>query len=74
MKHLGNMTKEELRESYERSQRMKEPRNGDKVNVYGADNRYHECIYVGKSPNEGHHIIYVNGKPWECANEMLTTN
>ena len=24
MKHLGNMTKEELREAYERSQRMKE--------------------------------------------------
>lgn len=45
--------------------------NGDKVNVYGADNRWHDCIYIGKSPNEGHHIIYKDGKPYECANNMV---
>ena len=43
----------------------------DKVNVYGADNRWHECAYIGKSPRKGHYIVYRNGKPWECADNMI---
>ena len=46
-------------------------KNGDKVNVYGADNRWHECVYIGKSVNEGHHIIYKDGKPYEAAANMV---
>ena len=45
--------------------------NGDKVMVYAADNRWHECSYIGKSPNEGHHIIYKNAEPWECGKNMV---
>ena len=46
-------------------------KNGEVVQVYGADNNYHNCTYIGKSPNEGHHIVYKDGKPWECADEMI---
>lgn len=46
-------------------------RNGDEVQVYGADNTWHDCVYVGKSPQKGHHIIYYNGMPYECANNMI---
>jgi len=45
--------------------------NGDKVMVYTSNNRYHECTYIGESPNKGHHIIYRNEKPYECSIEMI---
>ena len=47
-------------------------KNGEKVMVYGADNQWHECIYLCKSyANKGSHIIYKNGKPWECSKEFV---
>ena len=46
-------------------------KNGDKVNVYAADNRWYECVYIGKSINNGHHIIAYDGRWFECAKEMI---
>lgn len=43
-------------------------KHGDKAEVYGADNNWHECIYLCKSyANKGHYIIWKDGKPWECS-------
>lgn len=59
----GKVTDEEIEQHF---------KNGETVEVYGADNRWHECTYLCKSyANKGHYIIYMNDKPYECAGNMI---
>ncbi|MDR9419479.1 hypothetical protein [Gracilimonas sp.] len=74
-KGLKDMSIEELERGYEKGKVTDDEiglSNGKKVEVYGADNRWHECTYLCKSyANKGHHIIYMNHKPYECAGNMI---
>lgn len=64
MKWLGNMSTKELGDAYESIE--PEYINGESVEILGADNKWHDSLYVGQL-SDGRHVVEINNQSYEGA-------